>query len=65
MKKDFEITFAPGAFDGFDGTQEELEALMEEIVEAINSGEIFKDAQPIDEDDEWAWEAINQKNLRH
>lgn len=30
-KKELKIEFAPGAFDHFDGTQEELDALMEEI----------------------------------
>lgn len=30
-KKPLEVQFAPGCFDHFDGTQEELDALMEEI----------------------------------
>jgi hypothetical protein len=30
-KKKIHVEFAPGAFDSFDGTQEELDALMAEI----------------------------------
>ena len=29
------VVFAPGAFDSFDGTQEELDALMAEITETF------------------------------
>ena len=38
MTKDTElkIEFAPGAFDTFEGTQEELEALQKEIIEMIS-----------------------------
>jgi len=32
-KKKITIEFAPGAFDSFDGTQEELEALQKEVME--------------------------------
>lgn len=31
------ITFAPGCFDKFEGTQEELEAFINEITEFLNS----------------------------
>ena len=42
MKK--EIKFAPGCFDSFDGSQEELNDLMKEIMELIQS-EGFEDAE--------------------
>ena len=50
MKK--EIKFAPGCFDSFDGSQEELNDLMKEIMELIQS-EGFEDAEiyMIHEDD--------------
>ncbi len=32
-EKKITIEFAPGAFDSFDGTQEELEALQKEVME--------------------------------
>lgn len=34
--KPFKIEFAPGCFDQFDGTQEELDALMKEITETFS-----------------------------
>lgn len=38
------ITFVPGCFDDFDGTQEELDQLIVHIQEMANSGELFKDS---------------------
>lgn len=60
MSKDIKITFAPGALDDFDGTQEELDDLLDEIASAIESGEFFEVSLPL-EDDEDIWEAINQR----
>ena len=53
-KKKPTITFAPGCFDSFEGTQEELDALMAEIVEMFESGEFEGKAISLDdlEDDE-------------
>ena len=45
------ITFAPGAFDSFDGTQEELDALMAEIERMAESGELEELSIPLDSDD--------------
>lgn len=64
MKKDLKLEFAPGAFDGFDGTQEELDELMAEIAEAFENGTLLTDAVPLEEDDP-IWETINQKYPRH
>jgi hypothetical protein len=41
-KKPLKIEFAPGCFDHFDGTQEELDELIAEITEAINNGELME-----------------------
>jgi len=38
-KKTPEIVFAPGCFDNFDGTQEELDQLMKQIQDMFESGE--------------------------
>jgi tape measure domain-containing protein len=38
-KKTPEIIFAPGCFDNFDGTQEELDQLMKQIQDMFESGE--------------------------
>jgi hypothetical protein len=48
-RKDVEIVFVPGCFDSFEGTQEELDDLMAEIGQLIQSGELFDKAVPIDE----------------
>ena len=43
-----ELVFAPGCFDDFDGTQEELDELLAEIKRLVETGEIFEKAQPLD-----------------
>lgn len=49
-----EIVFAPGCFDNFDGTQEELDELLAEINRLVDSGELFERAVaiPMDELDD-------------
>lgn len=49
-KKKPEIVFAPGCFDNFDGTQEELDELVAEINRLVDSGEIFEKSRPLDPD---------------
>jgi hypothetical protein len=60
-KKPLEVQFAPGCFDHFDGTQEELDALMEEIKTAfanMTPEELAAQSVPLEEDslteEEWA-----------
>lgn len=48
--KELKIEFAPGCFDSFDGTQEELDELMSSIKEMFASGEAQKMARSIDFD---------------
>lgn len=43
------IEFAPGCFDDFDGTQEELDGLIEEIKRMAESGEMFEESIPIED----------------
>jgi hypothetical protein len=50
-KKKIHVEFAPGAFDSFDGTQEELDALVAEIERMAQSGELQEHSIPLDEDD--------------
>ena len=45
-----EIVFAPGCFDNFEGTQEELDELIASINQMVESGEIFEKARPVDFD---------------
>ena len=53
MTKDVEVkvVFAKGSMDDFDGTQEELDALVAEIKEMVANG-AFEDATPITEEEE-------------
>ena len=50
MNKEIKVEFAPGCFDGFDGTQEELDELVAEIYRMAQSGEILENAQLVDLD---------------
>lgn len=49
--KEIKVEFAPGCFDHFDGTQEELDELIAEIKRMAQSGELRDNARQIDFDD--------------
>jgi hypothetical protein len=52
--KDIKIQFAPGAFDQFDGTQEELDALVSDIMqmfEGKTAEELLEMGRPMSEED--------------
>lgn len=46
-KKKMEVVFAPGCFDHFDGTQEELDQLIKEIQEGAENGTLFEKSNPV------------------
>jgi hypothetical protein len=46
-KKKMEVVFAPGCFDNFDGTQEELDQLIKEIQESVDNGTLFEKSSPV------------------
>ena len=46
--KPIKIEFAPGAFDNFDGTQEELDEFIAEIPRMVESGEFLEKSKPVD-----------------
>ena len=50
-EKKIKIEFAPGAFDQFDGTQEELDELMNEIRRMVESGEFLEQSRQVDFDE--------------
>lgn len=50
-KKITEIIFAPGCFDNFEGTQEELNELIEKIKAMVESGELLENSTPVDIED--------------
>lgn len=62
--KPLKIEFAPGCFDSFEGTQEELDELIAEIQRMFESGEIEANAVDLDidtlleEDPEYAEKVI-------
>jgi hypothetical protein len=50
-EKKMKVEFAPGAFDDFDGTQEELDSLQAEIVSMfanMTAEELAERSQPVD-----------------
>lgn len=49
--KEVKIQFAPGCFDDFDGSQEELDELLAQITEMIRSGEILEKSNRVNIDD--------------
>ena len=60
-----EIVFAPGCFDNFTGTQEELQALLAEIHQMVESGELFEKAVPLDPEEEAElYEKLRQQEKR-
>lgn len=68
-KKTPEIVFAPGCFDRFEGSQEELNELMVEIQRMAESGELFEQATELDfeelleEDPEFAKQLVNSLDV--
>ena len=53
--KKLKVTFAPGCFDNFDGTQEELDALVKEIENAVSTGELLEMSEEMSDED---WEEL-------
>ncbi len=50
MNKKLKITFAPGAFDSFEGSQEELDQLVDHIEKMAESGDLHENSEPVDMD---------------
>ena len=50
-KKELKVQFAPGCFDNFEGTQEELQDLVAEIHRLVESGELFENAEILSEEE--------------
>lgn len=48
LKNGYTIQFADGCFDNFDGTQEELDSLMSEIIAQFESGDFIENSQEVD-----------------
>jgi len=63
MDKKLKIEFAPGCFDSFEGTQEELDQMIKEITEMIDSGEFFEKAQVLRPGEDPEIEAAIERSL--
>lgn len=46
------IEFAPGCFDDFEGTQEELNELIADLKNMVTSGTLWENTLPVDEKEE-------------
>jgi Ser-tRNA(Ala) deacylase AlaX len=53
--KKIKVEFAPGAFDSFEGTQEELDEMIAEITRMVESGEMVEAGQELTEEE---WDAL-------
>ena len=51
-EKPTKIEFAPGCFDDFEGTQEELDALIADLKDMVKSGTLWENSAPVDDADE-------------
>jgi hypothetical protein len=49
--KPTQLEFAPGCFDNFDGTQEELDELVTELQRMFESGELATNSREVDIDE--------------
>jgi len=54
-KPEFKIVFAPGSFDSFEGTQEELDELVAEITAQLTSGDALAESTEVTAED---WDAL-------
>lgn len=50
-QKPFRVEFAPGCFDGFEGTQEELDELIAMIHAKVADGSIITESRLLDEEE--------------
>lgn len=47
----YQLIFAPGCFDNFDGTQEELDEMIAHIKKIVEDGTIFDEMEPLSEEE--------------
>ena len=59
--KDLKIEFAPGCFDNFEGTQEELQEMIAMLHQMVADGTLDENATPLDPDDEEFVKAMQEK----
>ena len=63
--KKLEIVFAPGAFDNFEGTQEELDELVAGIKQMMEDGTLFENSEEVSpEEAEMVWQKVGDRKDR-
>jgi hypothetical protein len=61
--KDTKIEFAPGCFDDFEGTQEELDEMIAAIKQMMENGTLFENSTEVPpEDAEAIWKRVEAKS---
>lgn len=50
-EKEMKVVFEPGCFDHFEGTQEELDEFVAELRKMVETGDLFKNAKPVTDED--------------
>ena len=64
-EKKLEIVFAPGAFDNFEGTQEELDELVAGIKQMMEDGTLFENSTEVSpEEAEMVWQKVGDRKDR-
>ena len=61
MTKELKIVFAPGCFDDFEGTQEELDDLIAEIKNMAERGTLEEQFAPLSEEEEEEFLRLQRK----
>jgi hypothetical protein len=61
MTEKLKVVFAEGCFDNFDGTEEELAAMLADIHQMAADGTLMDNATPIDLEDEEFIELMQKK----
>lgn len=60
-----EIVFAPGCFDNFDGTQEELQDMIAQLHQMLENGTLLENSVPVDPEEEAElYEMLRSKEQR-
>jgi hypothetical protein len=52
MTEKLKVVFAEGCFDNFDGTEEELAAMLADIHQMVEDGTLMDNAVPVDPEEE-------------
>lgn len=68
MTDKLKITFVPGCFDGFDGTQEELDAMIAEVTKMFETGDFSSgNITYLGENDlsEEEWDVLDQQHAKY